>query len=210
MAEEWSELVWTGVSLIIAALVISLAFTFTGLGKDLTAQLYDEQATVTTLQEIRMSAPYDETVLTGSEVLAATQELAGHGIPTLTILNYFSATGVDDAVLVYNESSEISNVWRVMRLASNTNVASNWIATAADASNKTKESSKLIARVGHKQYTAPALVDFLDSLCTGGNVFADCMFKSHLIEQNGHLVGVYFQRLDYSKLDKDGNPTEVI
>ena len=207
MAEEWSELVWTGVSLIVAAVVISLAFTFTGLGKELTAQLYDEQATVTTLQEIRKTAPYDETVLTGSEVLAATQELAGDGIPTLTIINYYSSTGVDDAILVYHESSDLNNVWEIFKKASVEAIGTNWVGTAA---NQTNMQSTLIARVGHKQYTAPALVSFADSLCSGNNVFADCTFKAHLIEQHGRVLGVYFQRLDYTKLDAEGNPREVI
>lgn len=207
MSEEWTELVWTSVSLIIAAIVISLGFTFANLGTSLTNQLYEDRAQVNKLQEIRLMIPYEETELTGSEVLAAVQELSSKGIPTLTIVNAYSATtSTPHAFMMYAEGSDLTNVWAVLRKASNTKISSTWIETAAGAQNKDGSNIKLISRVNNRQYTTSALVTLADSMCSGSNTFSDCVFKSHTIEENGTLLGVVFQRIDYTS----GKGTEVI
>lgn len=207
MGEEWTDLVWTSVSLIIAAFIISLGFTFANLGTSLSAQLYEDQAQVNKLQEIRLMTPYDEKELSGSEVLAAMQELSGKGIPTLTIVNkYLSTATTARAMMMYADSSDLTNVWSTLRKASNAAVSSKWIETAAGPQNKNGNNIKLIARVSNKQYTTSALVTLADSMCSGTNTFSDCVFKSHIIEENGVLLGVVFNRIDYST----ATPTEVI
>lgn len=207
MSEEWTELVWTSVSLIIAAVVISLGFTFANLGTSLSNQLYEDQAQVNKLQEIRLMVPYDETELSGSEVLAAVQELSGKGIPTLVIVNNYSAsTATPRAFMMYSDTSDIKDVWATLRKASNSQISSNWIETAAGPQNQDGNNIKLISRVSNKQYTTAALVSLADSMCSNPNTFSECVFKSHTIEENGTLLGVVFNRI---KLN-DNSHVEVI
>ena len=80
MSEEWSELVWIGISLIIMAVILSLAFTFANLGKDMQAGLYEDQANVAKLQEIRSYAPYDGKQVSGSEMIAAMVDFSSKGV----------------------------------------------------------------------------------------------------------------------------------
>lgn len=207
MGEEWTDLVWTSVSLIVAAFVISLGFTFANLGTSLSAQMYEDQAQVNKLQEIRLMAPYDEKELSGSEVLAAVQELSSKGVPTLTIVNKYDATAANArAFMMYSDTSELTNVWATLRKASNAAISNSWINTAAGAQNTDGSNKKLIARVSNKQYTTSALVTLADSMCSGSTTFSECNFKSHIIEENGSLLGVVFQRIDYS----GSTPKEVI
>lgn len=199
MSEEWTNLVWTSVSLIIGAVVLSLAFTFTNLGHSLTNQMYEDQAQVNKLQEIRLMTPYDETTLSGSEVLAAVQELSGKGIPTLTLVQNYDATSTTArAFVMYSESSEIEDVWATLRLAKNSAVSTKWIQTAAGAQNTTGSNSKLISRVSNRQFTTTGLITLADGLISG-STFSECSFKSHIIEKDGVLLGVVFQRLYYVK-----------
>ena len=92
MSEEWSELVWIGISLIITAVIISLAFTFASVGKDMQAGLYEDQATVAKLQEIRAYAPYDDKQVSGSEMISAMVDFSSRGV--LVVANFVGSGSI--------------------------------------------------------------------------------------------------------------------
>ena len=83
MSEEWGDMIWIGISMIIGAVLLSMLFFFNGIGHDLTSAVYQEEADARALQETRVTLPYDEAKnLSGAEVLSAMMDMADRDVYT--------------------------------------------------------------------------------------------------------------------------------
>lgn len=80
MSEEWSDMIWIGISLIVGAVLLTIIFAFNGIGHDLMNNVYQEEANAKAMQAIRTTMPYDNADLKGSEVLAALMDMADNGV----------------------------------------------------------------------------------------------------------------------------------
>ena len=205
---EWTELTWTGISLIIVSVILVMAFSFLSLGKNLEIQMYEDQATTHKLQEIRLTAPYDDTTLSGSEVLAAMLELSGKGVPTVCIVKSSTIPTTDAAAfLMYNESTTAGKSASVF-MKDTTSKAYTYLSKSFNPDG-TDNAVGFVQRISNKSYTTPAFVANADSFFST-TTFADWSFKSHVVENNGTLLGVYFERVYYTTASGTGEyPTKA-
>lgn len=182
---EWSELTWTGLGLIAAAVVLSLMFIFTGIGKDMNAIVYQDQADAAALQEIRAFLPYDNTTVSGAEAMSAMLELSDKDVPTILC--------VSDSVTLamYKSKYESSEA-----LAHMSKVISD--TTSLPNTTKSTLSSKLPTATlrTNRSFTPSTMVNWLNSKCTN---FSSQSFKSSLVYSSGGFVeAVVFRRIDAS------------
>lgn len=201
---EWTELTWTAISLIIATIILGIIFNFVGLGKDLQTQMYEDQATVAKLQELRTIAPYDGTTLSGSEVMSAMLELTGEGIPTVCLIRnvkeYEWGKTPCCGIITYNEGSTVEKARNVFAPTDAAefdamDYSVREVVKYAFAS-ESPTNKNILQRVSNKQYTTAAFVANADSFFYN-TTFSDWKFKSEVIVKNGTLLGVYFKRITY-------------
>lgn len=195
---EWTELVWTGINLILAAVILGIVFSFVGLGKNLQTQMYEDQAVVAKLNELRTISAYDGTILSGSEVAAAMLELTGSGIPTVCLirntLEYTWGKSACCGIITYNESSDVDKARDVFTDEYVDSAIKS--AVAFSFQSDTPYNKNLLQRVSNKHFTTAAFVANVDSFFSS-TTFSDWKFKSEAVVENGVLVGVHFRRITY-------------
>ena len=63
MSEDWSNLVWISVSLLIGVAIVTIMLNLSYIGRQISTALYTERAMVEEIRDYRETAPYDgETV----------------------------------------------------------------------------------------------------------------------------------------------------
>lgn len=171
---EWSELAWTGLGLIAAAVVLSLMFIFTGIGKDMNAIVYQDQADAAALREIRAFLPYDNTTVNGAEAMSAMLELSDKDVPTLLCVS-------DSVTLSMYKSTYEKDVAKthIEEVIKNTDSLSTSTKNSINTALNTAEFKS------SRAFTPSTMVNWLNSKCAD---FSTKSFQSTLVYSDGGFV----------------------
>ena len=183
MAEEWTDLVWVAISLIAFATVLTLAFNFMQLGKDLTNTLYQEQADAAKVKEVQTFLPYDNVELSGSEAFAAAVKLSNDGYPVIIMLHNTETSGRVRSVLMYDSMYDPDTILtNVDTVTVNKNSIADFNATLTCL----KSHDNHVEWISTMDYTTPALLDEFDRLAKLNNsskpTFSEYTFTSQILE----------------------------
>lgn len=204
MGEEWTELVWTSISLIALSIVLVIAFNFMQLGKTLTNEIYQDQAVVEQRQEIRNFLPYDETVLSGSEAFSAALDISSKG--------YFALVACENAValpgamtmktfaVIYHPSCNLSDETANEQVRAQITADTNTF--AVDSINpRIRNAPKFAYCISNVAGTARDYQNIMDEIAristrNSAITFNDLSFKSHIIyDKLGTPMGIVMIRL---------------
>lgn len=196
MGEEWTELVWTSISLIALSIVLVIAFNFMQLGKTLTNEVYQDQAVVEQRQEIRNFLPYDETVLSGSEAFSAALDISSKGYFALIELSKQHAW--QTCAVIQNQACQLesSSKWIGLRehLAINNQPfdVQQFKITMATASGRDYCYNNTAGTARDFQ----ELFDNITHLAVGRNMtFNELYFMSYVVyDMSGKPVGLYLAK----------------
>lgn len=204
MGEEWTELVWTSISLIALSIVLVIAFNFMQLGKTLTNEVYQDQAVVEQRQEIRNFLPYDETVLSGSEAFSAALDISSKGyfaiIACENVNRLPGATKSKTFAVIYHPSCNLSDSTVNAQVRAQITTATNTF--AVDSINQRIRNAPAYSYcVSNVAGTARDYQNIMDEVArtaaqSSTITFNDFSFKSHIIyDKLGTPMGIVMIRL---------------
>lgn len=183
MAEEWSELIWIGLALMLFASVLAIAFNFMQLGKGLTNELYQDQADAAAIKEMQLFLPYENAELTGSEALAASLTMANNGYPAFIYFNQTKKGSSYRTVMVYEAGKDAQTI-----ATSLYNTCTNKSSVSTNFSQQLsciKNNDGDCTAISNTEYTTVALLEYLDSLAkvynTATKSFSEWKFKSYVL-----------------------------
>ena len=189
---EWSEMTWTAIGLIAAAAVLSLIFAFMGLGGDLVRIVHQDNADAQAMQEIRTFLPYDNTKVSGAEVLTAMIEMSDKDVPVIVCM---SNLPTDKRCIIIHKSS-----------ISEDTVKANMLSLFAETGSAVGTAKDLVTSsnpvyITNRTYTTSGLINFLDEKVKAGDstidsdTFTSQTYVSTVVETKGGFPSAILFRL---------------
>ena len=195
MAEEWSNLVWAAIALIIFSVVLVIAFNFTQLGKSLTTEVYQEQADVAKTQEVRKFLSYDNVPLSGSEAFSAALQFSGDNY--LVIVECRSAA--NGRIFMYSANNTLDQAISGLNLIASQDSSGSLTISSTINTVKNYLNSGTMPNYASDAATVSKFLELFNDVAktvSGAPTFTELNFKSYVMVDNaGYPMGLYLKKV---------------
>ena len=183
--ENAQKAIIIGVGIFITIIIIAAVMLISGMGQDLINNSETEVGNISSNLQAQITANFDEKNMTGAQVIAAVKTYYKYdnlavGVQMKFTKSYITCADRPGCVpwdLIKNSGVEIlyySNM-------------------SANIDRKTVLNDKNVLKVNNKVTSIGKMNDKTDK---AAYIRTDEKFKSHLIKNNGTVVGIYFERLE--------------